>query len=100
MKKQSGSGWWIIALIVGGLLWMSGRESSSPEPNTAPSYSTPHSTYSPNNYVSPTARRGVAENKSYYGQPNADGRPKTVRVKGYYRKDGTYVRGHYRSRPR
>jgi hypothetical protein len=42
----------------------------------------------------------VAENGSYYGQPNQYGVPKTVAVKGYYRKDGTYVRGHYRSAPR
>jgi hypothetical protein len=28
------------------------------------------------------------------------GRPKTVSVKGYYRKDGTYVKPHYRSKPR
>lgn len=28
------------------------------------------------------------------------GRPKTVSVKGYYRKDGTYVRPHFRSPPR
>ena len=41
----------------------------------------------------------VAENGSYYGQPNANGVPKTVAVGGYYRKDGTYVRGHYRSAP-
>jgi hypothetical protein len=42
----------------------------------------------------------VAENGSYYGQPNQHGVPKTVAVKGYYRRDGTYVRGHYRSAPR
>lgn len=41
----------------------------------------------------------VEENGSYYGQLNEHGRPKTMRVRGYYRKDGTYVRGHYRSRP-
>lgn len=43
----------------------------------------------------------VAENGSYYGEisPNT-GRPKTVHVRGYYRRDGTYVRGHYRSSPR
>ena len=41
----------------------------------------------------------MAENGSWYGQPNANGVPKTVRVRGYYRKDGTYVRGHYRSSP-
>ena len=43
----------------------------------------------------------VAENGSYYGETSTlTGRPKTVHVRGYYRKDGTYVRGHYRSRPR
>ena len=42
---------------------------------------------------------GVAENGSYFGQPNKVGIPKTVPVRGYWRKDGTYVRGHYRSRP-
>ena len=40
-----------------------------------------------------------AENGSCYGDPNATGVPKTVHVNGYYRKDGTYVRGHYRSAP-
>jgi len=48
----------------------------------------------------PTAP-AVAKNGSYYGQiSDATGRPKTVHVDGYYRKDGTYVRGHYRSAPR
>ncbi len=42
---------------------------------------------------------GVAENGSYYGELNANGVPKTVHVNGYYRKDGTYVRGYYRSPP-
>jgi len=43
----------------------------------------------------------TAENNSYYGQiSERTGRPKTVHVRGYYRKDGTYVRSHYRSRPR
>ena len=42
---------------------------------------------------------GCAENGSCYGDiSRRTGRPKTVRVKGYYRRDGTYVRGHYRSR--
>ena len=42
-----------------------------------------------------------AENGSCYGDISAaTGRPKTVYVGGYYRRDGTYVRGHYRSRPR
>lgn len=44
---------------------------------------------------------GIAENRSYYGEISPHtGRPKTIPVKGYYRKDGTYVRGHYRSKPR
>jgi len=43
----------------------------------------------------------VAENGSYYGETSVNtGRPKTVHVRGYHRKDGTYVRGHYRSKPR
>lgn len=46
-------------------------------------------------------RLPIAENDSYYGQiSEATGRPKTVHVRGYYRKDGTYVRSHYRSPPR
>jgi hypothetical protein len=44
---------------------------------------------------------GVAENGTYYGEiSDATGRPKDVYVHGYARKDGTYVQGHYRSRPR
>lgn len=62
-----------------------------------------------NQYVSPTPTPtpyvyrspSVAENGSYYGEiSEKTGRPKTVHVEGYYRKDGTYVRGHYRSAPR
>jgi hypothetical protein len=45
------------------------------------------------------AEGGVAENGSYYGELNANGVPKTVHVDGYTRKDGTYVRGYYRSAP-
>jgi hypothetical protein len=42
-----------------------------------------------------------AENGSCYGDISTlTGRPKTVSVSGYYRTDGTYVRGHYRSAPR
>src|SRR5690606_37091756 len=41
----------------------------------------------------------VAENGSYYGEiSDVTFRPKTVYVKAYYRKDGTYVRSHYRSK--
>lgn len=43
----------------------------------------------------------VGENGSYYGEiSTTTARPKTVYVRGYYRRDGTYVRSHYRSRPR
>lgn len=49
-------------------------------------------------HVSPRAFP-YAENGSYYGERNANGVPKTVSVEGYFRKDGTYVQGHYRSRP-
>lgn len=43
----------------------------------------------------------IAENKSYHGQiSKSTGRPKVIYVNGYYRRDGTYVRSHYRSRPR
>jgi len=41
---------------------------------------------------------GCAENGSCYGDiSNINGMPKTQSINGYYRKDGTYVRGHYRS---
>ena len=58
-------------------------------PRTSTSYST--RTYN--------SSLGVAENGSYYGQTSTiTGKPKTVYVNGYYRRDGTYVRGHYRSK--
>lgn len=42
-----------------------------------------------------------AENGDYYNYDNdGDGRKEPVHVKGYYRKDGTYVREHYRAKPR
>src|SRR5437762_513972 len=50
--------------------------------------------------VPSTAGTGLcAENGSCYGDLNANGVAKTVHVDGYYRKDGTYVRGYYRSAP-
>ncbi|MGA8222526.1 MAG: hypothetical protein WB780_12800 [Candidatus Acidiferrales bacterium] len=49
--------------------------------------------------TSSTATAPCAENGSCYGDLNANGVPKTVHVNGYYRKDGTYVRGYYRSAP-
>ena len=51
--------------------------------------------------AAPAAPPLVAGNGSYYGEISKEtGRPKEVHVNGYYRKDGTYVRGHYRSSPR
>lgn len=39
-----------------------------------------------------------AENGSCFGDiSNINGMPKTTHVNGYFRRDGTYVRGHYRS---
>ena len=43
----------------------------------------------------------MAENGDIYGADNdGDGRREYIYVHGYYRKDGTYVRGHYRAAPR
>jgi hypothetical protein len=54
---------------------------------------------SPLAVTSTTPRVGCAENGSCYGDiSGATGKPKTVQVNGYYRKDGTYVRGHVRSK--
>lgn len=60
--------------------------------------SPPESEYSKSDSTEHSNPR-VAENGSYYGQQSeTTGKPKTTYVNGYYRKDGTYVRGHYRSR--
>ncbi|MCW5976488.1 MAG: hypothetical protein KIT09_00350 [Bryobacteraceae bacterium] len=49
----------------------------------------------------PATPPGCTSSGSCYGDISpATGRPKTVHVDGYYRKDGTYVRPHYRSTPR
>lgn len=84
----------------------------APEPQTSPaSYPTPtpsESVWGPRAAVkaAPVAGAlaaiavgGCAEDGSCFGDfSEATGRPRTVRVQGYYRRDGTYVRGHYRSR--
>lgn len=47
----------------------------------------------------PLPRYGCSESGSCYGEISpATGKPKTVHVPGYFRKDGTYVRGHYKSK--
>jgi hypothetical protein len=69
---------------------------AAPEPFVVPPTSTSNS-----NTTTPAYAPPVAENGSYYGEVSPEtGRPKTVHVEGYYRSDGTYVRGHYRSAPR
>jgi hypothetical protein len=61
-------------------------------------YSSATSSSSPT-YQSQPRAPSCAENGSCYGDVSTTtGRAKTVPVQGYYRKDGTYVRGHYRSK--
>jgi hypothetical protein len=63
---------------------------SRPPAVTAP----PTTSSNPPGYGAP-----CAENGSCYGDiSTVNGTPKTIHVDGYYRKDGTYVRGHYRSK--
>jgi len=52
-----------------------------------------------NNNSGVQGRGSCAENGSCYGDISRfNGQPKTNYVNGYYRSNGTYVRGHYRSR--
>lgn len=54
---------------------------------------------SPSSIPTTTPRGGCAENGSCFGDVSSlTGRPKTTYVRGYYRKNGVYVRSHYRSR--
>jgi len=73
-------------------------------PSSAESYSTSQQQESSVPYYVPPRtvyQPPVAENGSYYGEiSEGTGRPKTVHVEGYTRRDGTYVREHYRSAPR
>ncbi len=67
-------------------------------PNNAavlqPEKSSDSSTLSPPSPIGP----GCAENGSCFGDvSNINGMPKTTHINGYFRRDGTYVRGHYRS---
>ena len=59
-----------------------------------PEVAAPAATTSP----APSYGAPCAENGSCYGDiSTVNGTPKTIHVDGYYRRDGTYVRGHYRS---
>jgi hypothetical protein len=68
-------------------------------PASAKNYSKPYPQYQqtpPSSY-----EPSVAENGSYRGQySERTHRPKNDHAHGYNRKDGTHVRGHYRSRRR
>ena len=55
-------------------------------------------TYTPRTYTPRTYTPRTYTPRTY--TPIYNSLPKTVPVRGYYRKDGTYVRGHYRSAPR
>lgn len=73
-------------------------------PSAAPPLAASTSTTLAEALAPPPAPRPVAfpcaENGSCYGDISAaTGRAKTVSVGGYHRRDGTYVRGHYRSKP-
>jgi hypothetical protein len=72
--------------------------SPSPEGRTS---ALPAPTPGFNPLLVPSSDPAVAENGDIRGADNdGDGRAEPVHVRGYYRKDGTYVRGHYRARPR
>lgn len=73
-------------------------------PAVAPRYAAPApSTYTPAYLGPPPApeaqpRYGCSESGSCYGDISpATGRPKTVYVPGYFKSNGKYVRGYYRS---
>lgn len=59
----------------------------------------PNPSQNSNSKIYPSQTYGCAENGSCYGDiSSVNGMPKTVQVDGYYRSNGTYVRGHYRSK--
>lgn len=61
----------------------------------------PNGNQNPISNSNPFPSYNCAENGSCYGDTSRiNGMPKTIHVDGYYRKDGTYVRGHYRSKGR
>jgi len=75
---------------------------ANPKGASKPLRTAPRKPVAPNrpSLVYPRGYR-CAENGSCYGDISTlTGRPKTIHIRGYYRKDGTYVRGHYRGPPR
>jgi hypothetical protein len=67
--------------------------------NPPPPVSSQNTQVTDQTQTTPDGKPMVAENGSRYGDISpATGKPKTTYVKGYTRKDGTYVRGYYRSK--
>jgi hypothetical protein len=101
---------WVLGLALAlGAICVANSTAQRPNP-TRSQQSTYANTYAPatqSNTAWPSTRPTlvqttpqVAENGSSYGDISEQtGRPKTIHVEGYYRQDGTYVRGHYRSAP-
>lgn len=65
---------------------------------TSPSQYSSRSTSTSQSISSPSSRSSSASTRSSSSNYTSSG--KTVNVKGYYRKNGTYVRPHTRSAPR
>jgi hypothetical protein len=91
------------------------KPSNPPLSYTRPSLPTYKRTKSPSAYKTPSLPADkapsrpsrykpdpyIAENGSYCGEiSKRTNRPKNIYVQGYYRKDGKYVRGHYKSKRR
>ena len=71
----------------------------SANPSTAVASATRPTAARPSQPPAATPKPACSESGSCYGDTSeATGKPKTVYVPGYYRKDGTYVRGYYRSK--
>lgn len=89
--QQQGA--WFLVSYGGQVGWMHGNTIRLIEADSIKITETsPTSNYdSPSYHTSPY---------SGSGSPSYDYRPKSVHVRGYYRKDGTYVRSHTRRSPR
>jgi hypothetical protein len=91
--------WLVGGVVTLGLLASVLHSKSEPNNSKARSYYD-HASVATPSYAPVIGTPPVAKNGSYYPQVSkSNGRPKTVHVDGYYRSDGTYVRGYYRSTP-
>lgn len=91
MTRMALTGALVLAVLLGGLLLV---ERSADRAATSRSQSS--------RLMSADIRSGSpAENGDHYNVDNdGDGRVEPVFVRGHYRKNGTYVRSHYRARAR